>query len=882
VTPCNRPHCGGHILSTGFCDDCGRRPLPEAPAAVPPGSDDPTTRITEPPPPGSEDPTTRVAEPPPPGSEDPTTRIAEPPPPGSEDPTTRVAEPPPPGSEDPTTRTAGPPRPEAVPPTPAPPPAGAPPTTSAAERPTGPTEPVPPTPTPTQARGPGGAARHPSQARAGLPGVGPVDPLRLVMADPRIPEERRVCANCGHAIGRSYRGRPGLLDGVCSRCLAPYSFRPKLWPGDLVDDRYAVAGCIDSGGQGYIYLARNIRLDEGFVVLKGLVNSADPEAVELAVNERRALQQLDHPGIVRILDAVTHPDPVTDDLCGYIVMPFVPGPSLRAVIDGTGAYALDRPLTLEDVVACGLEILEAMDYLHRKGLLYCDMKPGNVLLTPGDEGGTPNRIKIVDLGASQAINPEPDRPRLPQVHSYRYSRGEPAGVPRDLLGTGLTLTELAAAAVDFAGWPEREVDSAEPLAQRSFRRLVRRATDAPQRRFRSATELIEQLRGVERELRTPRTGMEEPAPSAVFAPTAPLIDGGLGAAPRLDRWTDGTALGQALSDGLPEPAAVAAGLPVLRVDREDPAATLLARTVAPDARLLVEKLNAYRADFLGVGRSPGLEWQACRAWVELGELARAEQCLAAAGEVLGPAAAGDWRMAWHRGLIALGHAGTAGRPGAPAAADLVARAAREFTVVYDAVPGELAPKLALGYCRERLGHLDHAEPYYEAVWLRDRSVASAAFGLARIRLARLDRAGAVRILDEVPQVSRHFHAARVAAIRVYCGRLTTVGGRSGPVGLPAPADFAEAAQRLDRLYLDEPARARLDASIREAVLDWYVHAGRRAVPPGQVVYDTVADERAIRTALESSLLRVAQQARTEDDHGVLVDLANAARPRTWR
>jgi serine/threonine-protein kinase PknG len=130
-------------------------------------------------------------------------------------------------------------------------------------------------------------------------------------------------------------------------------------------------------------------------------------------------------------------------------------------------------------------------------------------------------------------------------------------------------------------------------------------------------------------------------------------------------------------------------------------------------------------------------------------------------------------------------------------------------------------------------------------------------------------------------VSRHFHAARVAAIRVYCGRLA-VGGRSGPVGLPAPADFAEAAQRLGRLYLDEPARARLDASIREAVLDWYVHAGRRAVPPGQVVYDTVADERAIRTALESSLLRIAQQARTEDDHGVLVDLANAVRPRTWR
>ena len=62
-------------------------------------------------------------------------------------------------------------------------------------------------------------------------------------------------------------------------------------------------------------------------------------------------------------------------------------------------------------------------------------------------------------------------------------------------------------------------------------------------------------------------------------------------------------------------------------------------------------------------------------------------------------------------------------------------AALSFDAVYDAFPGEPAPKLALGICAEVLGQLDNAAEYYRLVWATDPSFVSAAFGLARVQIA---------------------------------------------------------------------------------------------------------------------------------------------------
>jgi len=88
-----------------------------------------------------------------------------------------------------------------------------------------------------------------------MPSVPYRDPLSVVLEDPKVPERKRYCADCGDPVGAATKA-PGELGGWCPHCGAPYSFTPKLWPGDLVGGQYLVAGCIAHGGLGWVYLAR--------------------------------------------------------------------------------------------------------------------------------------------------------------------------------------------------------------------------------------------------------------------------------------------------------------------------------------------------------------------------------------------------------------------------------------------------------------------------------------------------------------------------------------------------------------------------------------------------------------------------------------------------
>jgi serine/threonine-protein kinase PknG len=255
--------------------------------------------------------------------------------------------------------------------------------------------------------------------------------------------------------------------------------------------------------------------------------------------------------------------------------------------------------------------------------------------------------------------------------------------------------------------------------------------------------------------------------------------------------------------------------------------------------------------------------------IELSDLDRAADRLTAASRLLGhhPESA-DWRFAWHRGLIDL-------------AGGDVAAAKPRFEAVYRDLPGEDAAKLALGFCAEHRADRSMAEMFYEAVWERERLQASAAFGLARVRLTSRGRAAAVEVLDQVGENSRHFEAARIAAIMVLAGRLGP-----GTTGLPMVADINAAAGRLIALKsLDGgerngPLRARLVAVLREAALGLAGNGELSGVHAGDVL-GTAPSKRTLRTLLEGSFRGLAEQAHDAQEHGVLVDRANSVRPRTW-
>ncbi|MCT9929857.1 serine/threonine-protein kinase PknG [Planotetraspora sp. A-T 1434] len=689
------------------------------------------------------------------------------------------------------------------------------------------------------------------------------DPSSRIITDPQSLSFARKCRkhDCGTTISTRYADQPALLKGFCPKCGTAFNFTPRLANGEVVGDQYEVVGPIAHGGLGWVYVAKDTHLDDNHVALKGLIEPNDPVAVNLGIAERRFLSSLDHPNIVRIYNFVTHDDTEAGDRRGYIVMEYLNGRSLREILHDARRTGDGRePLPLEHVLAYGYEILLALEYLHGRELLYCDMKPDNVIRTA-------NRIKIVDMGGVRRFD-DRDSPVV-GTPRYQVSRDEIAGrglsVQSDVFTVGKMLEELFRASDDWrpggAGGPD-----AAGLAIESFTRLVKRATDTDwNRRFASAARMAEQVTGVLRELLALRKRREHAEPSTLFAPTATLLDGGLSTVPSLERWTVGrsrsaealpddhpwggpTTAPGALVDQRPAAASVAVGLPVPYVDPADPAADLLATVSAPDPRGLLDRLSGVRPE------SAEVEFLRCRAHLELADLDGAEECAARAEAALGRKARFNWRTAWHRGLLAL-------------ARDEVRQAHKQFDVVYAAIPGEIAPKLALGYCAERLDQPERAELYYQAVWRRDRSHANAAFGLARLRLRDGDRAGAVAVLDEVPRVSRHYDAARVAAVRICSEPMSD--------GLATWEQLTEARRRLPALVLDggEPggkARDRLTAAVLEQTLE--------RIPPSD---DGPALENELRRKLEESFMRLAKQADRAADKGALVDLANFVRPWSW-
>ncbi|MFE2241273.1 tetratricopeptide repeat protein, partial [Streptomyces virginiae] len=297
----------------------------------------------------------------------------------------------------------------------------------------------------------------------------------------------------------------------------------------------------------------------------------------------------------------------------------------------------------------------------------------------------------------------------------------------------------------------------------------------------------------------------------------------------------------------------ALALPVPLVDAADPNAGFLTGLLASAPADLLGALASAPAD------SAELRLRELRARLELGELSAAGDALAEL-EARHP---DDWRVVWARGIASLATGD-----------DEIA--ALSFDAIYDAFPGEPAPKLALGLCAEVLGQLDNAAEYYRLVWITDPGFVSAAFGLARVQLAAGDRDGAVRTLESVPEASIHYTAARVAAVRA---RL-----RDRSPDEPLLADLSAAADQVEalrRFGLDPERQESLATEVLGSALDWVLSGSRGADPGRTSLLGSQLDERGLRFGLERSYRVLARLARRGEERIELVERANRFRPRTW-
>ena len=349
---------------------------------------------------------------------------------------------------------------------------------------------------------------------AGLVEIPPVpyrDPASAILADPQVPENRRFCASCEQPVGRGRDGRPGLSEGFCRNCGTRFSFSPKLEPGDLLAGQYEVLGCLAFGGLGWIYLARDHNVSDRWVVLKGLLNTGDADAMAAAVAERQFLAQVEHPNIVRIYNFVQHADRRTGESAGYIVMEYVGGKSLKQILQDARRSGGSVPLA--HAIAYAIEVLPALGYLHDRGLVYCDFKPDNIIQTE-------EQLKLIDMGGVRGVDSEGPIYGTVGYQAPEIGTDGPS-VSSDLFTVARALAVLT---FEFKGYQSSYAftfPDGVPLLeqQESFTRLLRRATDAdPDRRFGSAGEMAEQLTGVLREVLATADGTPRPAFSTVFSP----------------------------------------------------------------------------------------------------------------------------------------------------------------------------------------------------------------------------------------------------------------------------------------------------------------------------------------------------------------------------
>ena len=699
---------------------------------------------------------------------------------------------------------------------------------------------------------------------AGLVEIPPVparDPAAAVLANPVLAEGKRFCGTCDRPVGRSRDGAPGLVEGFCPNCGSRFSFAPKLQPGELVAGQYEVLGCLAHGGLGWIYLAMDHHLGRRWVVLKGLLNTGDASAQEAAVAERRFLAEVEHPNIADVYNFVQHADRRTGESAGYIVMEYVGGKSLKEILLEWRQSGQSLPLPM--ALAYAIEVLPALGYLHNQGLVYCDFKPDNVIQTQ-------EQLKLIDMGGVRRIDDDDSAIYGTVGYQAPEIAAEGPSPSSDLYTVGRALAVLT---FEFTGYQSKYAHSLPDPAtvpllaqQESFYRVLQRSTDPdPDRRFASATEMAEQLTGVLREVLAVADGHPRPAFSSLFSPELNAI----GVETTIADGADArTAKAAAAPDPAapapaphltPPPAEIVARLPVPQVDAADPAAGYLATLSTLDPSQRNTALSAAAAGEQGVppevAESAETRLALARARIVTGDLAGAEAVLAG----LAASDQADWRTAWYYGLRHL----AAGQPG---------DARTAFDAVCDALPGELAAKLALALAAEAAGDPAAADHYFRLVLTVDPAgYVSAAFGLARTRLAAGDPVGAIAALAAVPSSSSHHLAAQVAAVRIQ------VAARPGAAPV-SPDDVLQAGGRLTQLKLDAIQMELLTAEILRAALDCLAAGGPAASGP---LLGCQFTERSLRFGLERCYRAQARQAPDQRRRIELVDLANRVRPGTW-
>ncbi|MCU0694107.1 MAG: serine/threonine protein kinase, partial [Polyangiaceae bacterium] len=272
----------------------------------------------------------------------------------------------------------------------------------------------------------------------------------------------------------------------------------------LAGGKYVVLSPLGQGAVGAVYKAHHRDLDK-VVAVKVLHPShrRDPEFATRFHGEALAASKLDHGNVVRVLDFGQEPDGLL-----YLVMEFLAGRELAAVLERDGIPELPR---LVSIVA---QICAALAIAHEAGVAHRDIKPANVMLIDGqDDEGQPIEIaKVSDFGlAAEIQSANTDERRIicgtPVYMSPEQCQAKVVDGRSDIYSVGMILYEMATGTLPFANCNVHEVlrcqqeETPTPPSEvwpdidsRLERIILKSIAKAPEDRYQTARELRAELR----------------------------------------------------------------------------------------------------------------------------------------------------------------------------------------------------------------------------------------------------------------------------------------------------------------------------------------------------------------------------------------------------
>lgn len=282
--------------------------------------------------------------------------------------------------------------------------------------------------------------------------------------------------------------------------------------GKVIDGRYRIIKKLGKGGMGEVYEGEQISTGKAVaikVISKELTNNA--ENIKRFQREVKIQSKLEHPNIVTLIDFSR-----TSGGQYYFTMPYVQGASLRELVKEKGRFSV------EGFLAFAYQILDGLEYAHRKGIIHRDLKGDNIIIAEMEHQRI---VKILDFGLAKAIRGDIGSESVTEITHSGRALGTPAymapeqargddenvGVTSDIYSIGVVFYQMLTGELPFQSdtpWgvmhkhinePPMRMSKTASTAPKKIERVIMRCLEkTPEKRFSSALALkraLEQAAG---------------------------------------------------------------------------------------------------------------------------------------------------------------------------------------------------------------------------------------------------------------------------------------------------------------------------------------------------------------------------------------------------